>query len=394
MLKALWLASWYPNIADPTNGDFVQRHAIAASRYCKTDVIHVWEDEKHNIPSKHESYIQVNEYLFEHSIVFPTVQIFPFLNKLINQFRYFALYRKAIQQYILKNGKPDIVHVHIPMKAGLLALWLKRKYTIPFVVTEHWAIYNSYAPDNFQKRTQWFKYYTKKILLEAACFLPVSKELGNAVQQTVAVTPFNVIPNVADINHFNFQQPLPHTNFRFVHVSTMIYQKNPESILRVFQQLVEVYPAAELVMVGPCPSSVKAIAQKLPCFPEKITFTGSLNYAEVATELKAADALILFSHYENLPCVIIEALCCGVPVISSDVGGISEIIDSANGILVPPSNEEELFKAMITMMQNQDHFDRKQISQSAINKFSYEVVGKQIANIYEGVIVANSSNRS
>jgi glycosyltransferase involved in cell wall biosynthesis len=45
---------------------------------------------------------------------------------------------------------------------------------------------------------------------------------------------------------------------------------------------------------------------------------------------KKADAFILFSRHENFPCVVIEALCCGLPVVASNVGGIAEAVDETN----------------------------------------------------------------
>ena len=48
--------------------------------------------------------------------------------KLTNQLRWLANYKKTIRNYIIKNGKPDLVHLHVPMKAGVLALWMKKNY--------------------------------------------------------------------------------------------------------------------------------------------------------------------------------------------------------------------------------------------------------------------------
>ena len=65
-----------------------------------------------------------------------------------------------------------------------------------------------------------------------------------------------------------------------------------------------------------------------------IQFTGMLPYEEVARLMRNSDAFVLFSLYENMPCVVLEALCCGLPVITSDVGGLKEVINQENGVLV------------------------------------------------------------
>ena len=107
-----------------------------------------------------------------------------------------------------------------------------------------------------------------------------------------------------------------------------------------------------------------------------------LPHNEVACWLQKSDCFLLFSLYENMPCVIAEALCCGLPVISSDVGGISEIITSENGILVSPSDESACAKAILEISANKHHFNQIQISEKATAQFSYDTIGRKIASVY------------
>jgi glycosyltransferase involved in cell wall biosynthesis len=95
--------------------------------------------------------------------------------------------------------------------------------------------------------------------------------------------------------------------------------------------------------------------------------------------------LVLFSFYENQPCVILESLCSGLPVIATRVGGIPELIQDDNGLLVDAGNEEQLLQAMKTMIQKEKNYDRKKISSLASARFSYEYVGKDICSVYDSV---------
>ncbi|HRI22764.1 MAG TPA: glycosyltransferase, partial [Panacibacter sp.] len=234
MIKALWLTSWYPNRLDAMNGDFIQRHARATAMFCKVDVIQLEADLRNQLMQRTESSVSQYGNLTE-TIVLYKLCALPLVGKLFSFIRYVSVFKKQVRQYIAVNGKPDIVHVHVPMKAGIIALWLKRRYSINFVVTEHWAIYNNLAEDAYPKRNFLFKYFTKKILTKAAAFMPVSSNLGKAVQQMVSHIDFTVIPNVADTFYFNDETTAkPENVFRFVHVSTLKYQKNPQAILRTF----------------------------------------------------------------------------------------------------------------------------------------------------------------
>ncbi|MBL0131813.1 MAG: glycosyltransferase [Chitinophagaceae bacterium] len=92
--------------------------------------------------------------------------------------------------------------------------------------------------------------------------------------------------------------------------------------------------------------------------------------------------MIVFSNIENSPCVIGEALCCGLPVIATDVGGIPELVNENNSIRVVPKDEEALAGVMRQMMDNYAKFDRKKIAEDAQSRFSYPVIGKKIDEIY------------
>jgi len=277
------------------------------------------------------------------------------------------------------------VHVHVPIKAGVLALWMKKKYGINYIVTEHWAIYNNRAPDAYSKRNSFFKYFTKKILQQAAMFTPVSHELGLAVQRLVAPVPFTVLPNVVDTNLFNYEPENKVVNvaFTFLHVSTLKWQKNPQGIIKAFSKFLQQYPSSKLIMVGGADDALVDYASSLSIPKDNIRFTGFITYTEVAALMKVSDALVMFSRYENMPCVITEALCCGLPVISSEVGGINEVINNNNGVLIPTDDEAALLEAMLFIYNNYRLYNRDAIASEAESLFCYAAVGKQITGIYQ-----------
>jgi glycosyltransferase involved in cell wall biosynthesis len=135
----------------------------------------------------------------------------------------------------------------------------------------------------------------------------------------------------------------------------------------------------------------QALAEELGIREDLIEFKGKQPIESIAQLMQQSDAFLLFSNYENLPCVIIEAHASGLPVLSTDVGGISEMINADNGILIAKGDEDSLVKELGNMLDNLNKYDRENIRDEAISKYSYPVIGKQFAEIYSEIIQQNGA---
>ena len=107
-------------------------------------------------------------------------------------------------------------------------------------------------------------------------------------------------------------------------------------------------PQARLILVGDGPEREqldRAVAESGA--GERISFRGALSRDEALRTVAGADAALLSSDWENLPHSAVEALSVGVPVVSTAVGGVPEVVrDGENGLLVPPGRADELAAAI------------------------------------------------
>jgi glycosyltransferase involved in cell wall biosynthesis len=386
-MKVLWLASWYPNKLAPFDGDFIQRHARALAVHMPVTVIYVSQSGEGVVVSEGSRTDQVIEGVREIIIFFRFQRTgIRVLDKLRYNYRYFQTFRNAVRQLIRDEGEPDLVHVHVPMKAGIIARWIRRKWHIPYIVSEH-SSYDKTAPDNFFSRSQLHQHATKRIFKDAAAVSIVSGTVAAILEKEFALKEVSVIHNTVDTDLFYFTAGKP-ALFRFIHVSMFTDEKNIEGILKATTRLCQKRKDFEFVVVGPKDKLNPAWLKGEP----NIVFAGQLPYTGVAEKMRESSAFVLFSDHENFPCVIVEALCSGLPCISSNVGGIPEAINDTNGILVNAANENELMAAMEKMLDEYDKFDRKQIAGSAKAKYSYPSIGKQFAEMYSEVNI-NFSKR-
>ena len=381
--KILWLASWYPGEYEHTNGDFVQRHARAVAMYTSVDVIHVAQAgidiaTKRNTTITKEGKLTEYNYSFHHEPVSVSL-----INKVLYNLRYLAFYKKILKQYIQEKGKPDIVHVHAPMKAGILAVWLKKKYGIHFIVTEHSSMYDPAAIDNYYNRSSYFKRNTETVFKEAVNVTCVSDTIGQLIKNIFQLSKVEVIHNVVQTELFypSKKEKVATDPFIWIHVSSMYKLKNVEGIIQAFARLNDTNPNWQLILVGPPNESIIKLVKDIN-LESKIFFMGELTYEEVAAEMKAVDALVMFSKHENFPCVIAEALCCGIPVIASDVGGIHEAVNQENGLLVPSDNVEVLAHSLSVLMKNYNNYSKEEIAQKGKLSYSEETIGKLFIDLY------------
>jgi len=384
-MNVLWLASWYPNRLDSFNGDFIERHALAVSRFVKVTVIFIVKDE-----TIQKNTVEINKTVSQNLTVYRVYygrSAWPEpVEKILSTKRYIKLQQKIFQQIIAESGLPDIVHVQVAMKAGIFAGRLKKKYKIPYIITEHWSGYYKVSNPNIYDMGKLYLALNKSVLRNAAILLPVTNDLGETIIRNFVQLPFTVIPNVVDTDLF-FHKPQQPAMFQFIHPSYMNYPKNPEGILAACKIVQDKGYPFELQMIGSRDESLQAFADQLGILNKTVFFETAIAYNQVARRMQQSSALLMFSRYENLPCIVLESLCCGLPVICSSVGGLPEVIDDRNGILVEKYNIQALAAAMIQMMEGYSRYNRKQIAENASALFNYDVVGKQYVAIYKKVLI-------
>jgi glycosyltransferase involved in cell wall biosynthesis len=105
----------------------------------------------------------------------------------------------------------------------------------------------------------------------------------------------------------------------------------------------------------------------------------------VAVEMQAADIFILFSNHENFPCVVIEALCCGLPVVSSNAGGINEAVNEKNGLLVNTENVEALTQALLQTAMHINKYSRQKIASDATALYNKKIIAEQFVGLYKKI---------
>ena len=378
----LFLASWYPNTESPQAGNFIQQHARAISEYANIAVIHV-------VPIKDLPKTKIttewNNGIYEVVVYYKkTSTTLPILCLYDKAKKQKAAYNLAYQAALKEFNQFNLVHLNVVYPAGLFALHLKATHNIPFIITEHWTAFQKTTQNSFNAIE---KYFIKKITRQAEIICPVSNDLKNALIDFGIKNKFQVIPNV--VNTAIFQpQLIQNKKVKILHISNLKDEhKNISGILRVIEKLSLQRSDFTLTIAGNGDiDNFREKAKQLSISNDIIHFEGEKTPEEVAHLMNNNDAFLLFSNYENLPCVIAESLVMGLPVLTTDVGGISEMINQHNGILVNKGNETELFKELNNLIDNINSYKSTDIANNAKDIYSYKTVGKSYFSIYESIL--------
>ncbi len=388
-LHVLNLARWYPNRTDSMPGLFVQRHVEAVARYAKVALVYA-----HGVEA--ETSVPLYEIDYKENADVRTARVYyrlprlhiPLISPVVGLWRFFRANMKGIKRVKLPGEEFDVVHVHVLTRLGILALVYKWLYGTPFVITEHWTRYL-----DLRKEFKGFlrKYLTRLVVRQAAVVTTVSKDLTRAMKNHGLQNPdYRVIHNVVGTAFFEAADTtVPRqekSRKEFVHVSCFTdAHKNISGMLRVIKELSENRYDFHFTLVGEGEDleKMKAYADKLDIPKKALVFTGLLEGKILAETMAKADALVIFSNYENMPVVINESFVLGVPVFSTDVGGIAEMVNDTNGRLMPKGDETALFNLLNDFLDDKFAFKKEQIRKQARQAFSPEVVGKVLTSIYE-----------
>jgi glycosyltransferase involved in cell wall biosynthesis len=231
-------------------------------------------------------------------------------------------------------GFPDAV------AGSMINRWLK----LPFFVKVHGTDVNENALYPARRKL------IKKWLSKAETIFCASKALGNVLEKS-GIDSSKLLVNYNGVNRDLFypSEGLSN-NSNIIFVGSLIPTKGVNELVAAFEDIQKNFPEATLHIVGegPLKPAIKEITltRKL-----NIILHGSIALPMVAEKVRTSTLLVLPSYREGVPNVLLEAFASGVPVVSTSVGGIPEVVNDNVGILVEPENTHQLKVAIVDALK-------------------------------------------
>jgi glycosyltransferase involved in cell wall biosynthesis len=383
MTHVLIVPSWYPADESDIGGSFFREQALALKRHGLTVGVVAPRSLSMRKPSawgeasKQVSFVDDDGIPTYRQTRVDWTSPLPF----IGPRQWIARGMRMVETYIRAHGRPDIIHAHSLLNAGLLAHRIAEKHGIPYVVTEHSS---AFVRGRFPK---WKIDLARPAVANAKALMAVSESFA-ALLQTIfgPERGWDLMPNMVD-ERFS-SGPLSTGSaapdqFQFCNVASLTPVKGHDLLIAAFARAFKDDGSVRLVIAGdgPMRPALDAQAQSLG-MADRIRFAGKLGRDQVRDLLAASDAFVLSSLVETFGVVVAEALAMGVPVVATRSGGPESTVCADDGLLVPPGDEPALASAMTIMVETRSDYNADLIRQRCIDRFSGAAVAEALSGIY------------
>lgn len=261
------------------------------------------------------------------------------------------------------------------------AVWVAKMRKTPAVIN-----YRGGEAEKFFKKS--FRMVKPTLAASARVIVP-SRFLHQVfTQHRVEV---DIVANIIDIERFTPE----HEQSRSIDAPHLLVARNLESIydnataLRAFKEILNEIPMATLTIAGTGPEkeNLYALVKEL-AIEEQVHFTGRVDTQQMPALYQSAQLMLNPSRVDNMPNSILEALASGVPVVSTDAGGIPFLVEhEKTALLVPVENHHAMAIAAIRILRNQQLSDSlRAAGLEFVQQFSWPVVRDQWLYVYRHAV--------
>ena len=273
----------------------------------------------------------------------------------------------------LSSFHPTIIHTHLSASV-YCAPWVLTHRVRMLHTVHNTPEYELIRPKRIIMR---FMYKLKKAIPVA-----ISREIQSMLVSYYKLrTKPELIYNPVNVSRFSIVKS-PHDGIVIVSAGRLCPQKNQKLLIDAFKEVVEIYDNVSLILLGDGPMR-KEIEEYIATsgLSKRVTLTGNVDNVE--EYFSKADIFALSSLYEGLPLVILEAMAAGLPIVSTNVGGIRDIV-SDNGILVESQSLSGLKAALLDLIE--DERKRKimgEKSYKSVLNYDSSIISQQYVKLYE-----------
>ena len=260
--------------------------------------------------------------------------------------------------HILKEARNcDVIQANWAI-CGWLAIILKPFHRKPIFVT----LRGSDIPAVEEKKQQKKSILLRMVVCFSTAVVTVSESMAKNLSELMPIykKKIFVIPNgVNSIFHKKEKKcdRKDKQSLKLIFIGSLVHRKGIDQLLRALNEVKTRDFFLNLVGTGPLEDQLKLLVKELN-LTSKVNFIGSVPHQKIPQILQQADVLVLPSHHEGRPNVVLEAMFAGLPIIGTNIGGIQELVQNyKTGILFKDHDVCALAEAIIYFIDNPDKIE-------------------------------------
>ena len=390
--KVLVLSRSYPNNVTELLGLWVKQVVAHSTQYCEPRVISPvpWCPPLPAMPESFSRFRRVDRQTSDSGVTVyhPRFLAGPGYSLYDFEWQFYYAAVRGLVDRIRRDFPFDLIHAHFTYPDGAVAVRLAQRYNVPVVITEHipWSVWDKLP--RVKRRAAW-------AVRNCRNHLSVSESVRRSVMETVGHLPnLDVVPNGVNGSIFDLAAAacFRKTN-QILFAGAVRPVKGVDVLLRAIRILLDRKKDVHLVIAGEPyygryrqeESNLRALAQQLN-IAGHVEFAGKKSPNEVAALMQESAMLVLPSRIESFGMVLVEALACGTPVVSTRCGGPEEIVTEEVGALAAPDNPESLAEAIDRVLTRADDYRPERLRDYALRNFGIQSVGTRLDHIYKDAI--------
>ncbi|MFW9792752.1 MAG: N-acetyl-alpha-D-glucosaminyl L-malate synthase BshA [Candidatus Thorarchaeota archaeon] len=315
-------------------------------------------------------------------------------------------YAMALASKIIKttrDAKLDLVHSHYAIPHAMAAYMAREIAGVPYVVTLHGSDVHTLGLDPA------YKPVVKHTVEEANAVTAVSEFLKKKAHEELGIErEIHVIPNFIDAKRFKHlngvrlfvesgcvglrteeeAEEINPDEKILLHASNFRKVKRVVDLIEIMRIVADHYPEVRLIIAGDGPTRIE-VERKI----EALDLCSNVHLLGVKSNMQeimcSADLFLLNSTLEGMPLVLLEAMACSLPVITTPAGGIPELVrPDKDGAVTKGFEQEEYAQTIIELLENDTKrkslgkAGRKRVEES----FSAEIIVKRYEKVFEDVL--------
>ena len=296
--------------------------------------------------------------------------------------------------YLKKIIQFDLVHCYLIVPSGIIGVISKYVTKLPFLLTIQGGDISKYSNILLLNKLIKYALINSDVITVLSTFLKSETKKHGIPDGKIKLIPNGIDKKMLSKADGHVIKRAYNLNeaIHFITACSLRKVKGLDNLINAFHLATQKSKKPIKLMIigdGPEETNLKKLVQHLK-IEDKVIFSGKVIYNKVAEYMKAANIFVLSSLYEGMGNVILEAMSCGLPIITTDCGGpLDYVKNNYNGLVVPVNDIEKMKDAMIKLIENEDlrgTFSERNLKLTDKIVFDWSIIEEQYMSMYSKII--------